>query len=119
MRTGVPTAPPLGPLSAIARRLPSRSTIAGAAAPGAIRPAMWPMARGLDWTRTQRRPWAVGRPGTGAPGHTPRDAPPGSSTGWRLWIVPEGVNAPEHDDENGRRTTARDVCVIMWVMIKA
>ncbi len=116
-RTAGPTTPSLVLMSAMAHRLPCQPTIAGGAAPAPRGRAMWPMARQLNWTRTQRRPQARGTPGTGAPCHTPRHTPPGSSTGSRLRIVPEEMDTPEHDDENGRAEAVSGVQLIVEVRL--
>ncbi len=110
-----PTTLPSVPMSAIAHRSPSRSTIAGGTTPAPCGRAMWPMAWQLNGTRTRRRPQAGGAPGTGAPCHTPRNTPPGSSTGSRLRIVPEELDTPEHEDENGRAEAAGVVRMIVVV----
>ncbi len=78
---------------------PSLSTIAGVPAPivGAIMPAIGSRTNGIP---TQHRPRAV-KPRTDAPGHTPRDPPPGASTGVSRTIGPGGNHTHSNDDENG------------------
>ncbi len=80
-------------------RPPSHSTIAGLPAPfvGAITPAIGSR---TNSTPTQHRPQAV-VPRTDAPGHTPRNPPPGSSTGVSRKIGPGGNHTHSNDDENG------------------
>ncbi len=90
---------------------PSRTTMAptgrAALAPG----AMLPIGGVANGTPTRHRPQVS--PGTGAPCHTPRDTPPGTSTGVSRRNGPEGAHAPTHEDENG---DARGRCVDVVTM---
>ncbi len=80
---------------------PSRPTMAqSSVASPAGGAAMLPIGVSGGERHTQHRPQDV-PPGTGAPWHTRRHTLPGSSTGVRRKIGPEGAHARTHDDENG------------------